>query len=418
MRGNASAIPTIRSTWIAGSGIVLAILAGCGPAKEKKSETPVDVRYPVETAIVAARPLSRRISGIGSLVPFEVVRATARVAGVVEKVLVAEGDRIESGQVVAEIEPERYRLGVESAKASAAHAQAVLDDAASGLKRREDLSRGQPALVKEEELAQFRAKAAQAQADVSAATAALAKAELDLRDARVSAPIAGVIQERLVDTGQYVQPGTAIAILVRSDPLRLRFSVTEEDAHTISVGQAVAFRVRGAEGDHPATVSCVADRADEASRLVPVIAIVAEKAGGDLRAGSFAMVGIEQPKLGDAIIVPEGAVRPSERGFLAYVVVDEAGTSIAHERRLTLGMHTPDGGREVRAGLAAGEALVVRGSESLREGAEVRISNERVEQVKKVEKVKNVEKPDEIKMPATSDPVSPAAASGAGQTGH
>ena len=71
-----------------------------------------------------------------------------------------------------------------------------------------------------------------------------------------------------------------------------------------------------------------------------------------------------------APVIPQTAVRPSERGFLAYVVQDD----VAHERVLTLGMRTPDGLVEVRGGLRPGERLVVRGAEALREGAPVRIS--------------------------------------------
>jgi hypothetical protein len=71
----------------------------------------------------------------------------------------------------------------------------------------------------------------------------------------------------------------------------------------------------------------------------------------------------------NAAVIPQTAVRPSERGFLAFVV--EGG--IAHERVLLLGLRTPEGLVEVRDGVAVAESLVVRGAEALREGAKVRI---------------------------------------------
>jgi hypothetical protein len=71
----------------------------------------------------------------------------------------------------------------------------------------------------------------------------------------------------------------------------------------------------------------------------------------------------------EAPVVPQTAVRPSERGFLAFVVENDA----AVERVLNLGMRTAEGLVEVTSGLKAGEMLVVRGSEALRNGVPVRM---------------------------------------------
>ncbi|MBL8744540.1 MAG: efflux RND transporter periplasmic adaptor subunit, partial [Myxococcales bacterium] len=65
------------------------------------------------------------------------------------------------------------------------------------------------------------------------------------------------------------------------------------------------------------------------------------------------------------------AVRPTERGFVAYVVQD----NVAKERVLTLGLNTSDGWVEVREGLTAGEKLVLRGTEPLSDGAKVRVTD-------------------------------------------
>jgi membrane fusion protein, multidrug efflux system len=71
-------------------------------------------------------------------------------------------------------------------------------------------------------------------------------------------------------------------------------------------------------------------------------------------------------------VIPQTAVRPSERGFLAYVVRG----GVAQERVLTLGMRTVDGRVEVTSGVEPGEILVVRGAEALRDGAAVVLSGE------------------------------------------
>jgi membrane fusion protein (multidrug efflux system)/multidrug efflux system membrane fusion protein len=69
-------------------------------------------------------------------------------------------------------------------------------------------------------------------------------------------------------------------------------------------------------------------------------------------------------------LIPQTSIRPSERGFLAFVVED----STARERVLTLGMRSSEGLVEVRSGMRDGEKVVVRGAEALYDGAPVRIA--------------------------------------------
>jgi RND family efflux transporter MFP subunit len=104
--------------------------------------------------------------------------------------------------------------------------------------------------------------------------------------------------------------------------------------------------------------------------MVEVTARIDDPARGDLRPGAFAQITVPVGDNAKAPVIPQTAVRPSARGFLAYVVEDGA----AKERVLTLGMRTTDGLVEVRSGLAAGEQLVVRGAEALRDGAAVKIA--------------------------------------------
>ena len=87
-----------------------------------------------------------------------------------------------------------------------------------------------------------------------------------------------------------------------------------------------------------------------------------------LRPGAFTEVTVPVGVNESALAVPETAIRPSERGFIAFTV----DVDVAHERILELGLRTPDGLVEVVKGLKPGDALVVRGGEALKEGAKVR----------------------------------------------
>ena len=94
-------------------------LAGCGgKAAETGRPARTEVRFPVETAKVAARNVEYSVRAVGSIEAFEEVAVTARVAGVVERVRFREGDSVTAATPLAEIEPERYRLATEAARAS------------------------------------------------------------------------------------------------------------------------------------------------------------------------------------------------------------------------------------------------------------------------------------------------------------
>jgi multidrug efflux system membrane fusion protein len=327
------------------------------------------IQFPVDVEQVAVRSLVYSVTAVGSVEAFEKVQVTARVSGAVDRVRFSEGEFAAAGQVLVEIETERYRLAVESAQASFEKAEASKADAEAGLKRRETVTTQNPGLIPGEEVETWRTKVLTAASDVAEKRSALNQAKLNLSDAFVKAPIPGIIQTRTVQTGQFVQAGTVLATLVRRDPLLLRFRVPERDAARIKPGQKAAFRVREDGREFSAKVVHVAESADDTSRLVDITAHIDDAGDRALRPGSFAEITVPVASASEAPVIPVAAVRPSERGFLAYVVEGDR----AVERILTLGMRSADGRVEVLSGLSGGESLVVRGSEALSNGASVRI---------------------------------------------
>src|SRR5262245_29974141 len=168
------------------------LLVACGQssgAPPAGARTPM--KFPVDVLVVAPSRVEYAINAVGSVDAFEKVQVTARVAGAVDRVLFSEGAEVKEGQTLAEIETQRYTVAVAAAKASFAKAQAARGDAELGLKRREDTVAQNPGLISGEELETFRTRLRTAQADEAAARATLDRAQLDLRDAYVRAPIAG-----------------------------------------------------------------------------------------------------------------------------------------------------------------------------------------------------------------------------------
>jgi membrane fusion protein, multidrug efflux system len=370
-------------TWVLGAALALG--TGCGkpaggtPAAQGggkgggKGGGPGGrgpLQFPVEVRPVESRDVEYVVSSVGSVEAFEQVQITARVAGVVEQVRFMEGQSVKKGEVLAEIEPTRYSIAVRSAQASLEKALAAKAEADSAASRRAAANEVKPGLLPAEQIDTADARARTAAADANAARAAVDQAELNLRDAYVKAPMEGVLQTRTVQTGQYVQPGTVLATLLRRDPLLLRFTVPEADVARLKPGMPARFTVRSDSRTYTGKISYVADAADPASRMVKVTAEVRGEDAKALRPGAFATVTVPVDTAKGAPVIPQTAVRPSERGFLTFVVQDGK----ARERVVELGLRTADGLVEVREGLEPGEQLVVRGGEALKDGAGVRIA--------------------------------------------
>lgn len=360
---------------VAIAAAIAGLLAATGCGKTDTNHVkgqPRDMRFPVEVAAVATREVRYQVSAVGAVDAFETVRITARVAGVIEKIAFAEGDTVTADQVLVEIDPQRFRIAADSARAVVARTQSAKSSAETSLQRREQLAAKDGAgLISDEDMQTVRAKVGSARADLAQAEAELAQAELNLRDALVHAPLAGVVQTRPVQTGQYVQAGAELGTMLRRDPLLLRFRVPEAEAGRLTPTMAVSFTVTGEVRAWSGVITHVAAAADAQSRLVAVVARVDDAERERLRPGAFAQVSIPIGMPKPAIVVPQTAVRPSEKGFVAFVVEQADGKTVARERVLKLGMRTDDRQVEVRSGLAAGEHLVVTGAEALKADSEV-----------------------------------------------
>lgn len=325
--------------------------------------------YPVDVLKLEAKRVDYVVNAPGTVEAFERVQVTARVAGAVDKVAFTEGAQVKKGEVLVVIDSQRYRLAVNSARAALEKAEAAQKDVEAMIARREGASEKNPGLIPGEELATFRTKGLTAKADTQVAKEGLKTAQLSLRDSAVRAPMDGIIQTRTVETGQYVQAGYVMATILNNDPMLLRFGVSPQDAPRIKPGMTVEFKLRESQRIYTAKVTLVAGAAEEATRMVQITAQVVDEGHKFwLRPGAFCDVTLTIPATRDAVVAPRLAVRPSERGFVGFVVKD----GVAEERVLQLGSNTRDGWVEIRDGLAPGESLVVRGGEPLVNGSKVR----------------------------------------------
>jgi RND family efflux transporter MFP subunit len=337
----------------------------------KKPKAVNKLSYPVAVAPLEVRQVNYNVMAPGTIEAFQQVQITARVAGAVDRVAFVEGQSVKKGDTLVVIESERYAVAVDQAKASVARAQATEKSSEAELARRQAAVAQHPGLVAGEEVEQYATQVETSKADVESAHQNQRVAELNLRDAFVRAPFAGVIQSRTVQAGQYLTPGAVLATLLQRDPLILRFGVTVQDAPRIKAGMTANITLRESTRTYAAKIMLVADSADPTTRLVPVTGQIDDTEHKYwLRPGAFCEVAVPVGDAKPAIVVPSIAVQPTSTGNVVFVADEK---NIAHQRSVSLGMYTPDGGVEVTQGLKAGELLVVEGFEALSEGAPVNV---------------------------------------------
>lgn len=333
---------------------------GGGPGRGGRGASAI----PVKAGLVKVQQVTYSIQSVGSLEAEDMIQVTAELDGVLTQVNFREGDRVTKDTVIAMIDPERYKLEADRAEANYRRALADGAQAAATYARREALAKEN--LVSAEDLNQTRASNDRSAADVASAKAARDIAAQNVSRASVKPRHGGIIDKRLVDTGAFVRTGTAIAALVDLARLRLRFRVSETESLHAKKGQQAKFRVAATgDRDFDATIYHVGAVADPTSRQVEVLAWVQNP--GELKPGFFAEVTLPSESKKDAIVVPETAIQASDRGFVAFVIVD--GKAVVRE--VEIGPRTGGGDVEILTGLNAGETIVFEGSDRIANGVAV-----------------------------------------------
>ena len=358
-------------------------LAGCAPAPSASSSaapTPVSVSYPVEREITKYADFTGRLEAVYS------VEIRARVTGYLDRVYFKDGDEVNEGASLFEIDPRPYKVELDRAEASVEQQEAHSKRLDADYRRAANLfTRGS---VSREEFDRYAGDRVESDAAVGIARANRDMAKLNFGFTNVRAPIGGLLSRRLVDPGNMVQADvTALTTIVSLDPMYLYFDIDERTV--------LKLRVLVREGKLPSR---------EEGAVVPILAALADEEGfphkgvinfsdnkvnpktGTLRVrgvienpvvkgrnarllspGLFARVRLPLGEPQQALLVTERAIDTDQGQKILYLVNDK--NEVA-SRPVRLGaIH--DGLRAIEDGLKPGERVIVVGLQQVRPGAVV-----------------------------------------------
>lgn len=340
--------------------LVLSSLVACdarGPAgmrgamgEFRPSTAPAAV--PVEVMAVTRGDIQRTYRTVTTLEAGVQAEVAARSTGVLETLMVEEGDYVEQGQVLAQLDTEQLELEV-------AQRRAVVSRLRGDLQRAQTLFERNLGSATDVDNLRYELESQQAQLEL---------ADLRLRYATVTAPISGIITERLVKTGNMIQTNQVLFRLTDPDSIEAVLHLPQRELSLVAPGQAVWLQMDAFPGQRMSgQVERIRPQVDVDTGTFRVTAVM-DNPDRQLMAGMFGRVEIVFDTHQDVLLVNERAVISRDNQSWVFVVRDDVAVRAAVETGVR-----QRGVVEVLSGLRENELVVITGQQVLEDGAAVEI---------------------------------------------
>ena len=375
-KGARATSATGAPAWVAALLPLLLWSVACSHGPTAPAATP---SLSVKVVKVEARPLDETIEISGSLVSPVAVDVKTEIPGRLVTLRKLEGDPVNKGELLAQLDNETARLAVAQAQANLAVTQASLDrgrvqeeHARLEMERAENLLRSGGITDKDYQSAQVAARDASAQVKLAAAQVeqvreALALAEKNQRDTQIISPITGEVERKYINAGFYADRFVTVYRLVDNQRLELETSVASAQIAGLEKGLPIRFSVSTFPGEEfPATILALSPAVQMDNRTMSVRGAVPNPSGR-LKAGMFVKGRIVIGTKPAAIVVPPNAAwRRVDQPPFVYVVEENR----AKRREVTLGVESPEA-LEIAQGLRPGEQVIAEQYLELADGVRV-----------------------------------------------
>lgn len=377
--GLRTVLTALRNVGIVFLGFFLtATLPGPAAAAPAKQEAPPPL---VTVAAVTEQDVTPWAEYVAHVEAVQTVELQARVSGVLEQLQFKEGSAVSAGDLLYVIEPTPYQLKIAVNQARLAKAQATVKQAGQHLARLQSVRSGGISLG---DIEAAEAALQQAQAEQQEAQAVLQLAEIDLDYTRISAPISGRVGATNVTVGNLLGPTSGVlARIVQLDPIRVQFSLSENDLKAVQAVQVAAAagkksagsmqpRLKLADGsllENLGRIDFVDNRVDATTGTIAVRALFANPTG-QLLPGQYVTLLLGQAQSKAQPVVPQVAVLEDRAG--RYVLLVDEQSQVV-QRRITTGV-AAGSFWAVTSGLVAGEQVIVQGVQKVKPGQTVKTS--------------------------------------------
>lgn len=339
--------------------LLMALLTGC----EAKSEEAADAPPPPEVEVVdiTAQPVVLSESFTGRVEAAETVELRPRVSGYIQEVAFKEGELVEEGDLLFQIDPRPYQARVSAAQAELAQARSQSAQAASEAERARVLLGRQA--ISQEMHDQRLAALNNARAMVNAAEAALVTAELDLAYTRITAPVSGRAGRAMVTRGNLANADQSLlTTLVTIDPIHVYFEADEQAAfasYALLAGGENSLKIElggDAARQFTGTLDFIDNRLNPNTGTLQFRAVL-NNTDGTIRPGEFARVEMPVARLEQALLVDRKAILTDQDRRYVYVI---DGDNRADRRQVATGRQMGEQ-MVITEGLSPGDRIIVNG---------------------------------------------------------
>jgi RND family efflux transporter MFP subunit len=354
----------VKLVMISGLWLSCAVVAQQGPA------------VPVKTALVQQQSVPVWIRAIGQVKAQQSVEIRPQVDGILQRILVEEGQLVKAGDLLAVIDDRSIKAAYEQAKAQLTVVQAQLDVAKLDLKRYQNLRKDQA--VSAQMADQQQATVQQLEAQLRSVQATINAQQVELSYTQILSPISGQVGIRNVDAGNYIRTSDASSLfsVVQLDPISIEISLPQSRlpelqllTQQIRQKQTVpvlAYLKEGADPLAQGQLTVVDNRVASATGTIRVKADFANPDAA-LWPSQSVVIALQSRVLDNALTIPVKALQQGPEG--AFVWFNQQGKAATAAVEVVL----QEKNQVVVTGLTAGQQVIVDGQSRLRKGAELKI---------------------------------------------
>jgi multidrug efflux system membrane fusion protein len=346
---------------------VLTFTLGCA-----KEDAPPAQSIPVAVGMVEERSIPFELNAVGTVEPFQAVTVQPQVTGQLMRVSFKEGDEVQKGQVLFQIDPRQFNAALAQAEALLARDRAQSVNANQELERFKTLFEGEN--ITRQQYEQARANAAAAEATLAANEAAVEQARLNLQYATIRAPIGGRTGSLLVREGNLVRADVSQLVAINQiRPILVRFAVPASNLGIIMQhrnSRDLLVEATTTEGGSPIQgVLSFLDNAVDTTTGTILLKGSFPNREGSLWPGGFVTVRLRLYVETSATVVPAAAVMTGEKGTYVFIVQAD---STAAMKQVTVEREAGDVA-VISGEVKSGDRVVTDGQMLLRQGARVQI---------------------------------------------
>lgn len=340
---------------VAAAMLASVLLTGCNQANSSTATDTAEtiVAIPVEAALIRQGEISSSYQTTATLEARAEAEVISKATGIVQTILVEEGDEVSAGQLLAQLDHERQQYSLNKEKAE-------LSRLGSELKRMEEMYQRKLISADVFEKLQWQFDALKASVDL---------AELALKETEIRAPISGVVSRRYAKVGQLVNQHATQSLfhIVSNQQLEAVVHLPEQQLAQAHVGQNAKLQFAGRQpvSAELVRISPVVDAASGTVRAVLKVANDAQQ----LKPGMFAQVQLQFDVKTDALLLPKRALMTTDNTQSVFVVDAENKVS----RKDIVTGYQADNTVEILSGLAAGDKVVIAGQSALKDDALVNV---------------------------------------------